>query len=505
MSGSPVYIDDKLLGALAFGWSFSKEPIGGVTPFSRMRELAVGQTADGGGGGRRPELVELLAATKEGSLGEKLMDWLLPDPGRSPRSLPLAMTTSLAEVPAASGWLEESWRRLGWVAVPGGGEGDGGLEQPVRPGSMVAAVLVDGDAVMAAGGTVTEVRGDQVWAFGHPFLGGGSLRLPMARAKVVTVLPSLMSSFKFFTVGTPIGTFANDRSRGIWGTTGEVPDMVPVHVEVNGHRFDFRSVRHRSLSPFLLAYLVQASQGAKGRLFGAQTIAARIELRYAGEEAVVYEEVIAAADAPARVAALAAALSAYLEASAFEVPELKKVMVGLRIEEQLDGAELVDVVPVRRVVRPGEKLPIRLRLRPYRGAVFTRELGITVPAGLPDGRIDLVVADGASWSAYDLGMRPHRAGSFSDEVRLLNQLHPSTSIILALERREIGVALEGGSVPMPPGVVLQLKSGLGTNLVTTSYAVSAMVEEPMGVSLVGAERIMLKVRNDGRTEDTEAP
>jgi len=504
MSGSPVYVDGRLLGALAFGWSFSKEPIGGVTPFSRMESLADDRGGSAGAAPGRPTLAEMMEAGRAHQLGEMLTDWLIPEGAGELRSLPVAVTSSGAWNPSGGDWIADSWRRLGWVSVPGGSF-EGSSREGVAPGAMVAGVLVEGDAVLAAGGTVTEVRGDDVWAFGHPFLGVGAFQLPMARARVVTVLPSQANSFKFFTVGETIGSFFTDRSRGIWGKLGEVTPMVPVTVTIDEQRFDFRSIRHASLSPFLVAYLAQSSQAARGRLFGEQTIAVRIELSYVGHEPAVYEEVLASSEAPAQVASIAAGLMAYLENSVFEVPVLESITIDLETEERLRGAELLDVIPRRRVVHPGEVLPVRLRFRPFRGEEFIRELEIRVPAGMPEGRLDLVVADGASWSLYDFGMRPFHPGSFSDELRLLDSLVPSTSIVMVFERRETGVALEGGSVAMPPGLVVQMRSGLGPGLTTTSYAVSAMIEQAMDMPVSGAERIELQVRSEGRMERPEVP
>jgi hypothetical protein len=499
MSGSPVYVEGRLLGALAFGWSFSKEPIGGVTPFSRMESLAGEGSFEAGAGPGRPSLTEMMEAGRENTLGAVLADWLLPEGSSELHHLPLAVTSSGAWSPNGGDWLSESWRRLGWISVPGGSfdDTDGGN---LAPGDMVAGVLVDGDAVLSAGGTVTEVRGDEVWAFGHPFLGGGGFQLPMARAKVVTVLPSQVSSFKFFSVGETVGSFFSDRSRGIWGRLGETAPMVPVTVNIDDRRFEFRSVRHPNLLPFTVAYLAQSSQAARGRLFGEQTIAFRIEMSYSGHDPVVYEEVLASGEAPAQAASIAAGLIAYLESSVFEVPHLDSITIDLKTDERLRGAELIDVIPQRRTVSPGEIVQVRLRFRPFRGEEFIRELSIQVPPGIPDGRLDLVVADGASWSLYDLGMRPMMPGSFGDELGLVNSLLPSTTVVMVFERRQPGVALAGGSVTMPASVVVQLQGVLGPGLTTTSYAVVAKAEETMEMPVSGAERIELNVVSEGRMD-----
>ena len=122
---------------------------------------------------------------------------------------------------------------------------------------------------------------------------------------------------------------------------------------------------------------------------------------------------------------------------------------------------------------------------------------------MPEGRLDLVVADGASWSIYDFGMRPLRPGSFDDELRLINSFLPSTSVVMVFEHHQPGVTLSGGSVAMPPTLVVQLRGGLGSGLQTTSYSVVEKSVESMGMPISGAERIVLQVRAErplGRPE-----
>jgi hypothetical protein len=496
MSGSPVYLEGRLLGALAFGWSFSKQPIGGVTPFRRMLELAGEQSVSVGGAPDRPSLTELVSASREGSLGDLLMDWLAPPPAGELQRLPLAVSLGGWWNPTGSDWLAESWRRLGWVGVPGGAASGEAPPVPLRGGSMVAAVMVEGDATVAAGGTVTEVRGDQLWAFGHPYLGAGGIEVPLARSRVLAVLPNQAVSFKFFEVGEAIGALRADRSHGVWGRIGASAPMVPVEVVVDGHRYSFRSLRHPLMFPLMTAYLVQASLSARGRTLGNQTVELSLETHYVGHPPVVYQEAFASDQASVEAAAMSAAVVAYLENSPFEVPDVERVAIRVDSIERLEQSVLVDAVPERLVVNPGQTLGVRVRLRPHRGPLLSRRLEIRIPTEVPEGRLDLVVADGASWSAYDFQMRPLRPASFDDELRLVSRLVPSRRVVMALERREPGVALSGGSLAVPPSLVVQMRSGLGPNLQTTDYGVVGRIEEDMPSAVVGAQRIPLTVRLD---------
>jgi hypothetical protein len=498
MSGSPVYLDGKLLGALAYGWAFASEPIGGVTPFVRMLEVEPSPTATGVA--PRPQLNEILAAANEGSLGQLVVDWLVPESSDGTQALPLVVAGW--QDPSEGSWLAESGRRLGWVAAVGGGPSDIRAIGEITPGSMVAAVMVDGDVTLAAGGTVTEVRDDRLWAFGHPFLGAGSIALPLSRAGVVAVLPNLMNSFKFFTIGEPIGAIVADLRDGIFGRLGAEAPMVPITVMVNDHRYTFRSVRHPVMTPLLSGYLAQASQGVSGRSFGDQTVAVQVTVSYPGNQMATVSATVAGPQASAEASAFTTAVVAYLEGSPFEGPEIESIAISLETVERIEAATILDIVPERRVVHPGDELAVHFRLRPHRGAEEIHTLKVRIPEGMPEGRVDLVGADGAAWTAYDLQMRPLRPASFADEVRLVNSLEPSTSLVAVLERRDVGVAVAGGTVSAPPSVVIQMQTALGPNLDTVAYSVVAKAEVKMLFPISGAQRIPLTVRAGSRESET---
>lgn len=500
MSGSPVYLDGRLLGAVAYGWTFSKDPIAGVQPFERMAGL---KAEDDGGSrgaspaatsGPPPALAELAAGVSAGGLGRRVVDWLLPAVPEGLQRLPLVV--SAAGLGEPTDWLADGFRRLGWLGVPGSTAGDAAVAagaSSLEPGGMVAAVLVEGDASLAIGGTVTEVRGDDVWAFGHTVLGAGRVTLPMARAQVVAVLPSAMQSFKFFTVAEVLGAFEADRYHGSWGRLGATVDLLPVTVAVDGRDYHFRTVRHEVLTPLLAAYLAQTTYATHGRTFGGQTVALDVGLDYPGRPRVAVRQLFSGGDAAAQAAAYAAAVVAYVETSAFDGPEPSGLSIGLTSREALAGAEIVEAVPDRWTVAPGESFGVRVRLRARGGAERVVRLELEVPSRLADGRLDLVVADGASWSAYDLRQRPPRPDSFADELAVLGRLEPSGRVVAALERPQPGVVMGDSPLPAPAGVVLQLKAGLGPNLGATAWGVVGRAAVDLEQPVSGAVRLTLTV------------
>lgn len=497
MSGSPVYLDGKLLGALAYGWPFASEPIGGVTPFSRMLDVEDPRSS---GGAARPQLADILTAAGDGRLGRLVLDWLVPAGGDGARPLPLVVSGWNA--PADGSWLAEGGRRMGWISASGAGAAGNGMASDLAPGSMVAVVLVDGDVTLAAGGTVTEVREDRLWAFGHASFAAGTTAMPLARAQVVAVLPSLMSSFKFFSVGSPVGAIIADRRDGVVGRIGAEAPMVPVSVTVDDHHYSFRAVRHPVLMPLLAGYLTYASHAVSGRALGEQTVRTRVSVHYPNLDPATVSATFAGTDAPAEASAFASALVGYLEASPFKGPEIESLEIELVTIEHLESATIVDVVPRRRVVHPGEQLGVRFRLRPHRGADLVRTVTVKVPEDIDEGRIDLVGADGAAWTVYDLQMRPMRPASFADEVRLVNSIEPSTTILAVLERQDVGMVVSGGTISAPPSIVMQLQAALGPNLETVAYSVFARSGLEMPFPVTGAQRIPLTVRAGSRESET---
>ena len=325
--------------------------------------------------------------------------------------------------------------------------------------------------------------------------------MPLSRAEVVVVLPNLMNSFKLFTVGEPIGAIVSDRRDGIVARLGAEAPMVPISVTIDGDQYSFRAVRHPVLLPLLAGYLSYATHSIGGRTLGDQTVATRISIRYPQAETAAVSATFSSSQAPAESSAFTTALVAYLEASVFAGPEIEAIEISLDTIERLESATIVDIVPERRVVHPGEELAVHYRFRPYRGPVETRTVRVRVPVGTPEGRLDLVGADGAAWTVYDLQMRPLRPASFADELRLVNSIDPATSIVTVLERPDVGMVVPGGTVSAPPSVVMQMQSALGPNLDTVAYGVVAKTETEMPYPVAGAQRISLTVRAGSRESE----
>lgn len=489
MSGSPVWVDGKLLGAVAYGWSFAREPLAGVTPFAVMREI--------GGfappGPQPPPTLRQLAALASGELDplDLVPQLPMPPPGSV---LPVAV----AGLPAAGqGWGAKLLARAGLGPVGVAGQG-GGAGVP-EPGEMMAPLLVWGDAIVGAGGTVTAREGDTLWAFGHPMFTLGSVRLPVARARVLAVQKSFQSSFKVFAVGAPFGTLVADRPNGVLAKVGPPPEGLPVQVEVRDGsglaRWHFRVAEHPLLSPLMVTYVVNASLTARGAAAGDSSVRLSFRGRLTDGRTLEISQAARSADAPARLASFAGAVTAVLTSSELPHPALAEVTAELVREETAAGATIEEVLPARTTVHPGEVLTVEVRIQPYLEGLTARRLEVRIPPDIPPGELDLVVADGAAWTSYLLKSQPASPVTFAHQLDSLRRFEPSTTLVMALESRENSIVLPDGVLPaVPPSWASTLGTGLGKSLVRTPSTVLATSRWAAPYPLEGAARITLRVR-----------
>ena len=267
MSGSPVYIDGQLAGAVSAAWPFSREAIALITPIGEMRRRSA----------ELPAAMPVAAGDRRAAARDAARRTLPDRPPRAPpgraaaRALPSGATVGLQWSAAGFGGeaLDLMRRALGRRRA-GGRRPTAAPPSALVPGGAVAGVLVDGDLRLAVTGTVTERRGDEVLAFGHPFLGVGPVSLPMAPAEVLTVLPSQFSSFKIASFGEPVGAFDQDRQPGMRGRVGARAPMVPMTVEIEGRTFHTRFAPLPQVAPALVAITALGCLQTAGHVAGAQ-------------------------------------------------------------------------------------------------------------------------------------------------------------------------------------------------------------------------------------------
>ena len=488
MSGSPVYVDGKLLGAVAFGWAFAKDPLAGVTPFANMHRVIAG----GGAPDAAAPTVAQLAALAAGNLQPLAV---LPRlPGRGEVAPQLAAVGGLP----LGGFSGELLGTMGLRAVPAGA-GDVPEGTP-DAGDMVAVLLVWGDATVAAGGTVTAREGDRLWAFGHPLFALGSVRFPAARAKVLAVQGSYQNPFKLFAVGKPFGSLVADRPAGVLAIAGAGADGTPVTMTVRDPAgtatWHFRVAEMPILQPLLVTYVTSASLTARGAAVGEASVRLALTVHLSDGREVRLEQADRGIDAVARLSAFTGGVVSLLANSPFPHPTVSAVEATLDHEEVPRGVTITEAVPARTSVSPGQELPVTVRLQPNRAEPIERKVVIRVPASALPGPLDLVVADGASWSEYRLRAEAVVPADFADQLAQVARLESSTTLVVALESRERGAALPGASEPgVPPSWSATLAAGLGTRALTRLFSNVIAIERLPGQEPIdGSVRVPLTVR-----------
>jgi hypothetical protein len=502
MSGSPIYVDGKLVGALAYGWPFSKEPICGITPIQNMLDIRhVPPAPPLPIGGAAVSTASLLSAFARGTFAEHLEDLVKPLRGTTEGGLaPLPLPVSFGGL--AEGGL---WPRIvaaaGWLATPSGAAASETFDAgPLRPGSALAAQLLTGDMDLSATGTVTWVEGNSVLAFGHPFLSMGPVSMPMARAEVLTVLPSLYRSVKFAASGSILGSISQDRSTGILGTFGSRAPMVPITVKISSdsaptQTFHFEAVHNSMLTPILSAIAIDNVLTTLEKRSGERTLVWKSSIQTPGRD-VQWNSVFSGLAAREEAVASLALLTNYLMANEFHDLTILGLEVDISHSDRLQNARIVRVEAGKERVRPGEEVPVWVDLTDFRGGSRRVVLNLKVPPDTPPGPLTVFVGDGSAATAYDLGLLPADPHSLDQVLDFLARIRPSNSLNLLAYRRAPGAVVAGETLPaLPPSVMAVLRDRGPSEAPTPELSYlrlqSESIEQPIPVT--GSVRLSIDV------------
>jgi hypothetical protein len=492
MSGSPVYVDGRLLGAIAYAFPFGKQPIAGITPIGDMlaaaapgapRAASARLRLDAPGGSLAAPLdADQVAA----ALARPLRDWApgsfrgepLP-PGLAGAALrPLALPLVFSGFdPDTFAWARGVFSAMGFAPVMGGA---GGSRSPgpvpdLAPGAAVAVSLVEGDLDLSVSGTVTHIDRDRVFALGHPFYNLGPTQFPLKKAWVHAVFPSLQVSWKIASAADAVGTLDQDRTTAVSGRLGPLPRMLGVEVKLRSARaqervFRFRVADDELLTP-LVTYvsLLSVLQGHE-RGFGASTLRVEAELELAGGRVVRLEDIVASEQPAQAAAAVVAGPLALIAGNDFEKVAVERLRLVVDAVESREAATLVRAwVDAPLPLHPGSVVPVRVQLRTRRGDTVTETLPLEVPASATPGSYTLLVADARTMDAVEQReMRQAFAPRDMDQlVRALNKLRTGNRIYARLTRPAGGAVVGGEYLPALPGSVLSVLSSAdqGTSVV----------------------------------------
>jgi hypothetical protein len=535
MSGSPVFIDGRLVGAVSYSLgAFSKEPIAGITPIAEMTDATTAGVA-------RPASARAAAfsfskwpPTQEDYVAaiRAAFARLTPDGARGTASLggstrgidlagfggfPVGATLRPIGTPITmSGFSGETGNLLtsvlgdmGFVPTSGAAGAaaqaaraqDGSPESPLAPGDPVGVSLVRGDLVLGATGTVTHVDGSQVYAFGHPFFNLGPTEFPMTRAYVHALLPSLFTSQKIASIGDIVGTISQDRATAIAGTLGRGPDLVPVSLTLAPERgqsrtFNFSIVKDQLFTPLLTFASIVNTLQAYEREFGAATFSVRGQTSVKGYAPVAFEDVFTG-DTPGigAAASVAGPLNILLRNDHAPV-QISKVDLTITSHEEprttmIERAWLDDENP-----RAGTTVPLHILTRTYRGEEKLRTVPVSIP-GNATGSLSVVVSDGTRLAMVEQRERqPSQAQSVDQMIRLFNRARRNNRIYVRLVASAPGAVINGESMTaLPPSVLAVIEADRDSgNVRTLSSAVLGEWELPSDYAVVGQRTLTMAVR-----------
>jgi hypothetical protein len=525
MSGSPVYIDGRLVGAVSYSLGeFSKEAIAGITPIAEMLEDATlpGQR-------RQVARAELTLPVTPAGLRDSLRQaftWARPfadspadvrvtgggavHAGIATLLRPIATPISFSGFdPGAIDPLVSAFRDLGFVPVlAAGGQSSGSASSPVasapaprlRPGDPIGVALMNGDLEIGATGTVTEVDGDRVYAFGHPFYGLGPTQFPMTRAHVLTVLPSLASSMKIASTGEVIGIVQQDRATTIAGTLGPGPAMIPITLTLNSERgtrkrFSIGMVNDQLFTPLLAYVSILNTLTSYERQNGVGTYAVRGAARVKNHSDVAFEDLFTGDQPSAGAAASVVAPINVLLRNAFEDVQLEGLNLEIEASEQPRSATLERVWIDGTRARAGTAVDLRILLRTYRGEEVTRSVPVQIPANAR-GSVSIMVADAArlsQWEARELQIQPLQTTGLPQMIRVLNNVRKNNRLYVRLVTRDGGAVVKGEPLAALPSSVLSVMESdrNGGSFRPLQSALAGEWEITAGYAVTGARTLTL--------------
>ena len=493
MSGSPVYVDGRLMGAIAYGWSFAKEALAGVTPIETMRAgMQRAQRPPGD-----PFLADNGPALTFGPAAESAGASAPSEPRLLPASLPLAVS-GMSD--AAMRDLGEALRPFGLVPARAGGSGKKPAALPaeaLQPGATVGVALIRGDISVVAMGTLTQSEGGSVIAFGHPMLGLGEVNLPLVSGEVHAIVASLASSLKLASPLAEIGRVVQDLPGGIVGELGQHAPSVPVAVGVTARGGKKSSVHaqvalHRRLLPLLAGTVVSSALADAEPDVTDMVIAmtTRLDVRGAGS-VEIRDQFFSNEGLSNRILGQSRGSKALgdLLGNPFEPAVIERIDVDIKVEYRNDVAEIVGASLPDERVRPGETIPLRVVLRPYAGKEFVETVSVLVPRTLAGKAIKIDVAAGGL-------VRPDvpKPESLRGLMENLRASYPGQSIVISLATPDSGVSLRGRLIPSLPDSAMDTLRSANQTRRADAYRVANRTAHLCDRLVSGRQELTARVR-----------
>jgi len=503
MSGSPVYFDGKLAGAVAFRiGEFSKEPIAGVTPISEMLEISALDSA--------PTSVPVQAKSVP-SFAAKTSGPGLP----SSTSQNFANYLKPIETPLVfSGFSEDAVQRFapqfaseGIVPVMGvGSANDVKQPDPLEPGSAVSAILVRGDMDIAATCTVTYIDPQRLLACGHPLLQFGMVNLPMTKAQVLATLPSPLNAFKIVNATETVGSFVQDRHTGILGEFGKKPETIPVTLTIHGgttdKTFHYEVLNNARLSPIAISTTVFNALHGVNEYGDQTTYAMKGNISVEGFPEVKLQDMFSSADGN-QPAAFLAALSiggsfSRIYDNPYNTPDITGLKLDFEVSNERRWARLESARTDVNEARPGEEVTVEVLLRPYRGEAVIEHVPVRIPTSASKGStLRILVSDGDVLDRIHRGPGAAQKLDLASTIGLLNKEHANNRVYVSVLNEDPEAMVADKIMPALPLSVMNVMDGMrGPDNMTVlgQSSVSETATAPLDFVVSGAQLLPITIK-----------
>jgi hypothetical protein len=502
MSGSPVYIDGKLLGAIAYRiGQFSKEPIAGVTPIEQMLEIN--------------EFDQSVPAAGSATSARPFGAAKTSTPGAPDTSTVQSYAQYLQPIDAPfvfNGFNEAAIRQFapnfasaGIVPVMGVGSASKEKQpEPLLPGSAVSAIMVRGDMDVAATCTVTYMDKDHLLACGHPLMQYGMVDMPMTKANVVATLASPLNAFKIINTTEAVGAFVQDRHTGILGRFDRVPRMIPVTLSIHGpsgpREYHYEVLNNAKLTPLMMMATVYNALMGMNQYGEETTYRMNGRIRVNGFADVRMTNMFSPVDATPTAYAVAMALGDHfgrIYDNPFEAPTVSGVTLEFDLERERHSAVLESARTDVTEARPGDEITIEAVLRPYRGDRIVRRIPVRVPTSAPKGSLRILVSDAETLDrARRVNPAMGRRLDLHSTIELLNKEHLNDHLYVSLLEANPQATVEDKVMPAVPLSVMNVMEGMRATQEMVVFNESAVKESstPVGYVVTGAQIISVSIK-----------
>ncbi len=488
MSGSPVYINGKLIGAVALAFPYSKDPVAGIRPIEEMLRV-----------GSYPSTPAPL----------RLADLKPPSAGFGD-----AKMTDVATPISFSGFTSAAIEKFapqlrGLGLEPRQGTSVGGapidrLGDPAKlqPGSMISVELMMGDMSVGADGTLTAIDGNNVYAFGHRFLSMGATQLPFTRSEVITLLANSNTSFKISSARELMGVIAQDRDTAITGSLGSRAAMTPLDISVTQESkpvgdYHMRIVNDRLLSPYLLQMAVFSALDSTERTTGVLSVGMTGSIEFENRpDAVQIRNVYATDGGAATSAALNAAITlSYLLQGGFDNLKIKRISLKLEASARKQALNIGQVYTSRREAKPGDTIEVTALLDGEDGVEIARTSKYTIPPGAAPGTLNFTVCDGSQASLADMRQTITDSPISPDQlVSTVNHIRAGDKAYVRVWRAEPSYAVQGEEMDSPPpSLALVIGSSASINQ-NKNAKVTELVMDAGGNMVSGSKTVQVEVK-----------